>query len=122
MIFLVNTLLASLLIEGAMSYLNFAYRLMHFPLGVFAVAVGTVALPKISGEVARNQFDQLVKIFYQSLSLTMFLVIPSAVYLAFFSDDLVSFLEELGVSVELERGGRFFPTDNRAADIRYSYI
>jgi len=93
---LVNTLLASLLIEGAMSYLNFAYRLMHFPLGVFAVAVGTVALPKISGEVARNQFDQLVKIFYQSLSLTMFLVIPSAVYLAFFSEDLVRLIYERG--------------------------
>lgn len=93
---LVNTLLASLLIEGAMSYLNFAYRLMHFPLGVFAVAVGTVALPKISGEVARNQFDQLVKIFYESLSLTMFLIIPSAIYLASFSDDLVRLIYERG--------------------------
>ncbi len=93
---LVNTLLASLLIEGAMSYLNFAYRLMHFPLGVFAVAVGTVALPKLSGEVARNQIDQLVKIFNESLSLTMFLVIPSAVYLASFSDDLVRLIYERG--------------------------
>ncbi len=93
---LVNTLLASLLIEGAMSYLNFAYRLMHFPLGVFAVAVGTVALPKLSGEVARNQIDQLVKIFNESLSLTMFLVIPSAVYLAGFSDDLVRLIYERG--------------------------
>ncbi|MCP4703325.1 MAG: murein biosynthesis integral membrane protein MurJ, partial [candidate division Zixibacteria bacterium] len=93
---LINTLLASLLIEGAMSYLNFAYRLMHFPLGVFAVAVGTVALPKLSGEVARNQIDQLIKIFNESLGLTMFLVIPSAVYLAGFSDDLVRLIYERG--------------------------
>jgi len=50
---LINTLLASLLIEGAMSYLNFAYRLMHFPLGVFGVAVGTVTLPKVSADAAR---------------------------------------------------------------------
>ncbi len=93
---LVNTLLASMLAEGAMSYLNYAYRLMHFPLGVFAVAVGTVALPKISGEVASNQFDQLARIFHESLSLTMFLVVPSAVYLAGFGSDLVRLVFERG--------------------------
>jgi len=93
---LINTLLASFLMEGAMSYLNYAYRLMHFPLGVFAVSVGTVVLPKSSGTVAGNQLDQLAKIFYESIGLTMFLIIPSTAYLVGFSDDLVRLIFERG--------------------------
>jgi len=93
---LINTLLASLLIEGALSYLNYAYRLMHFPLGVFAVAVGTVALPKISGEYAGDRMDALVRTFYDSVGLAMFLVVPSAVYLAGFGEDLVRLIYQRG--------------------------
>lgn len=93
---LINTLLASLLIEGAMSYLNFAYRLMHFPLGVFGVAVGTVTLPKVSADAARDDVSQLVRTFREAIGLTMFLVIPSAVYLAGFGDDLVRLIYQRG--------------------------
>lgn len=93
---LVNTLLASLLIEGAMSYLNFAYRLMHFPLGVFGVAVGTVTLPKVSEDVAKNDPGQLVRTFHEAFGLSMFLVIPSALYLAGFGEDLVRLIYQRG--------------------------
>jgi len=93
---LINTLLASLLIEGAMSYLNYAYRLMHFPLGVFGVALGTVTLPKVSADAARNNLDQLVKTFREAVGLTLFLVVPSAVYLAGFGGDLVRLIYERG--------------------------
>jgi len=93
---LINTLLASLLMEGAISYLNFAYRLMHFPLGVFGVALGTVILPKVSGDVARNDPEQLVRTFHEAFGLTLFLVIPSAVYLAGFGDDLVRLIYQRG--------------------------
>ena len=93
---LINTLLASLLIEGALSYLNFAYRLMHFPLGVFAVALGTVTLPKASEEVARNQPEKLAGTFHEAIGLGMFLVIPSAVYLAGFGEDLVRLIFQRG--------------------------
>jgi putative peptidoglycan lipid II flippase len=93
---LVNTLLASMLAEGAMSYLNYAYRLMHFPLGVFGVALGTVALPKISEDVARNQTEQLSKTFYEAFGLSMFLIVPSAVYLAGFGEDVVRLIYQRG--------------------------
>ncbi|MCX6827967.1 MAG: murein biosynthesis integral membrane protein MurJ [candidate division Zixibacteria bacterium] len=93
---LISTLLASLLVQGAMSYLSYAYRLMHFPLGVFGVALGTVALPKISEDVARNNFDQLLKTFYEAIGLSMFLIVPSAVYLAGFGEDLVRLIYQRG--------------------------
>jgi putative peptidoglycan lipid II flippase len=93
---LVNTLLASLLAEGAMSYLNYAFRLMHFPLGVFGVALGTVALPKISEDVARDQPDRIVKTFYEAFGLSMFLIAPSAVYLAGFGRDVIQLIYQRG--------------------------
>lgn len=93
---LISTLLASLLAEGAMSYLNYAYRLMHFPLGVFGVALGTVTLPKVSDDVAHNDMKQLVKTFREAIGLTMFLVIPSAIYLAGYGEDLVRLIYQRG--------------------------
>ncbi|MCD6250504.1 MAG: NAD(P)/FAD-dependent oxidoreductase, partial [candidate division Zixibacteria bacterium] len=38
-------------------------------------------------------------------------------FMQFFNTELVGFIEELGVKIDLERGGRFFPVDNRAEDI-----
>lgn len=56
---LLDTLLASFLASGSLSWLNYSQRLMEFPLGVFGVALATVALPRLSrlhavGE--RNQY------------------------------------------------------------------
>ncbi|UCD94551.1 MAG: murein biosynthesis integral membrane protein MurJ [Candidatus Zixiibacteriota bacterium] len=93
---LVNTLLASLLIEGAISYLNYAYRLMHFPLGVFGVALGTVTLPKVSDDVARKDSRQLVRTFHEAIGLAFFLIIPSAVYLAGFGEELIRLIYQRG--------------------------
>jgi len=93
---LVNTLLASFCGAGAISYLNYAFRLMHFPLGVFGVALGTVALPKISEHVARDKTDELAKTFHEAFGLSMFLIVPSAVYLAGFGKDIIRLIYERG--------------------------
>jgi putative peptidoglycan lipid II flippase len=83
-------------VEGAISYLNYSYRLMHFPLGVFAVALGTVVLPQISEYAALKDIKKLVSTYDEALGLTMFLVIPSAVYLAGFGEDLVRLVYQRG--------------------------
>ncbi len=85
---LVSTLWASFLAEGAMSYLNYSFRLMHFPLGVFAVALGTVALPKVSELAANGDTENLNKTFYQAMNLNFFIVIPAAVFLALLSQEI----------------------------------
>lgn len=46
---LVNTLLASFLVSGSISWLYYSDRLLEFPLGVFGVALGTVILPHLAG-------------------------------------------------------------------------
>lgn len=49
---LLDTWLASFLVTGSVSWLYLADRLVEFPLGIFAVALGTVILPRLSGEHA----------------------------------------------------------------------
>ncbi len=89
---LISTLFASFLGQGALSYLNFAFRLMHFPMGVFAVALGTVTLPRITELIAKKDSDGLETGFRQSINLNLLLVIPSAFYLALFGREIVSLI------------------------------
>lgn len=97
---LVSMLVASFLMEGSLSFLNYSYRLMHFPLGVFAVALGTVALPQASELAARNDMEKLGQTFHQALGLNMFLVIPSAMFLAWMGRDLIDVVYRWGAFSE----------------------
>jgi len=92
----VNTLLASLLPEGSISYLNYSYRLMHFPLGVFAVAVATVSLPRVSELAASGDRDKMLSTYYDSLKLALFLTIPSSLFLIFLASPILKLLYQRG--------------------------
>ena len=50
-----NTILASFLVTGSVSWLYYSDRLMEFPLGVFGVALATVILPTLSRQVAKKE-------------------------------------------------------------------
>jgi len=99
---LVSTLIASFMIEGAISYLSYSYRLMHFPLGVFAVAIGTVALPKVSELVARNEADKVSKTFLKAIGMNLYVVIPSAVFLAMMGHPIVDLIYHWGAFTDLD--------------------
>jgi putative peptidoglycan lipid II flippase len=45
---LINTLIASFLVSGSVSWLYYSDRLVEFPLGIFGIAIGTVILPHLS--------------------------------------------------------------------------
>lgn len=112
---LVSTLWASFLSEGSLSYLNYSFRLMHFPLGVFAVALGTVALPKVSELVAQGDNEGLNKTFIQAINFNFFIVIPAAMFLALLSHEITELTYQWGAFSELD-------TQNTALALRhYSY-
>ncbi len=92
----VNTLIASLLPQGSVSYLNYSFRLMQFPIGVFGVAVATVTFPIISAYAAKKEMGELLSTFTSSLKLVFFLTIPSAVFLAVASRPVISVLFQHG--------------------------
>ncbi len=52
---LVDTLMASFLVTGSVSWLYYSDRLMEFPVGVFGLALSTVILPNLSKTVARSE-------------------------------------------------------------------
>ncbi len=92
----VNTLLASLLPQGSIAYLNYSFRLMHFPLGVFGVAIATVSLPTLSVLAARNQTKEMLETFYSSMKLVFFYTIPSTIFLILVSKPIISILYQYG--------------------------
>lgn len=93
----VNTVIASFLPQGSPSYLNYSFRLMHFPLGVFGVAVATVTLPIVAGHAARKDIPNVLATCSSSLRLVFFLTLPSIVFLAVASKPVISTLYQHGV-------------------------
>ncbi len=71
----VDTFLVSLLAERSMTWLNYAYRIMHLPLGLFGIAVGTVTLPAVSRLVAEKKDAEVRTMLFDSLRLVFFLTI-----------------------------------------------
>jgi putative peptidoglycan lipid II flippase len=92
----VNTQIASLLPQGSVSYLNYSFRLMAFPLGIFGVAVATVTLPIVSAYAARKETDKILSAAGSSLKLIFFLTIPSIFFLCFAARPIISVLFQHG--------------------------
>lgn len=75
---LVNTVLASFLATGAISYLYYSDRLLEFPIGIFAVAISTVILPALSKIDITTQHPAYTKTLDWGVRLVLLLGIPSA--------------------------------------------
>jgi len=93
---LVNTLLASLLPQGTVSYLYYADRVMEFPLGVFGIALATAVLPSMAAHVARGERRALTDMLGFSLRLSVFVSVPAAVGLVALGHPIVRLLFERG--------------------------
>jgi putative peptidoglycan lipid II flippase len=93
---LLNTLLASLLPQGTVSYLYYADRVMEFPLGVFGIALATAVLPTMAAHVARGERRALTDMLGFSLRLSMFVSVPAAVGLVALGHPVVRLLFERG--------------------------
>ncbi len=94
--FLVDTLVASFLQQGSISWLYYADRLMEFPLGLFGIALGTVILPRLSEHHARNEHDHFSDTLDWALRAVFTVTIPSAVGLALLAGPILSTLFQYG--------------------------
>jgi putative peptidoglycan lipid II flippase len=74
---IINTVLASLLVQGSISYLYYADRLVQFPLGVFGLAVSTAALPSLSSLLAQNRQGEFVHTLQSTVNLVLFISLPA---------------------------------------------
>jgi putative peptidoglycan lipid II flippase len=92
----IGTILGSLLPRGSVSFLYYADRIVELPLGVFAIAVGTAALPSFSEHVATGDFVKLKNTISFSLRLILFIAIPATVALIVLRVPIISVLFQRG--------------------------
>lgn len=93
---MVDTLLASTLAEGSISYLYYGNRLVQLPLGVFAVALAVVLLPTLSRHAANGELKELVKTLGFSIRLILFITIPATIGLIILREPIINTLWERG--------------------------
>ncbi|MEO0091744.1 MAG: murein biosynthesis integral membrane protein MurJ [candidate division WOR-3 bacterium] len=84
--FAVNTFLVTFLAERSITWLNYAYRIMHLPAGLFGVAIGSVAVAEFSARIAQNNNTNtetslagLKERLQHALKLVSLLTIPIAI-------------------------------------------
>lgn len=89
---LINTIFASFLGAGSVSWLYYADRLMEFPAGMLGVALGTVLLPSLTKYHASNSYDDYSRLLDWGLRLTLLLAAPAALGLALIAIPLITTL------------------------------
>jgi putative peptidoglycan lipid II flippase len=92
----VNTLLASLLPAGTVSYLYYADRVMEFPLGIFGIALATAALPSMAAQAARRELAALRTTLEFALRMSAFVAVPATVGLLILGGPIVRLLFQRG--------------------------
>ncbi len=93
---IINTIFASFLATGSVSWLYYADRLMEFPTGVLGVALGTILLPSLSRAYAGKDNSEYSQLLDWGLRLTFILAAPAAVALAVLATPLVATLFHYG--------------------------
>ena len=111
----VNTVLATGEGTGAVSWLDFAFRLMYLPIGLFGVSIATAATPAISRLVAEGDFARIRSTLAGALGLMLFLNVPATVGLIVLAVPIVAVIFE---------HGQFTSTDtlNTAAALQFYAI
>ena len=93
---LFDTLIASFLATGSVSWLYFSDRLVEFPLGVFGIALATVILPTLSRRHAEDSPAAFFSTLDWALRLVMVIGVPAAVALLVLAGPMLVTLFQYG--------------------------
>ena len=99
---LVNTFFVSG-IDGGISWLGYAFRLMQFPIGLFGVAVGTASVPVLSRMASEGRMGDFRNTLSSSISLVFLMTLPSACGLVVLGEPIIRLL--------YSHGGAFHESD-----------
>jgi putative peptidoglycan lipid II flippase len=93
---IINTIFASFLVAGSVSWMYYADRLMELPSGVLGVALGTILLPTLAKTYANKDRHEYSRILDWGLRLCFVLVLPCALALAILAEPLTVALFQYG--------------------------
>ena len=82
--------------NGPVAWLQYAFRFMQFPIGVFGVAIATATLPAISKSAALKQMSEYKETLASSIRLAFLLTIPSAVGLIVLGRPIIALIYQRG--------------------------
>lgn len=99
---LVDTIFASLLETGSPTWLYVSDRLVQFPMGIFAIAIGTVLLPTLSKLNPITEKYNFVNSIKKGQRFVLFIGIPSLIGLLFCAEDLISTIFYRGAFTEID--------------------
>jgi putative peptidoglycan lipid II flippase len=94
---LINTIFASFLSSGSVSWLYYADRLMEFPAGVIGVALSTILLPNLSKSFSKRKTADYSELINWGLRFGILIAVPAATALAILAVPLISTLFYYGV-------------------------
>jgi putative peptidoglycan lipid II flippase len=92
----INTFYASSCGQGSVSWLNYAYRLFHLPMGLFGVALMVATLPLVSRHAANHDLGALREALQSSLTLALLVTLPAACGLIFLSQPIIALIYQHG--------------------------
>jgi putative peptidoglycan lipid II flippase len=92
----VNTYLATSQQQGAVSWLNYAFRLMYLPIGLFGVSVATAALPDIARRASEGDSVGMQRTISSALRMMLMLNVPATIGLIVLAHPIVAVLLQRG--------------------------
>jgi putative peptidoglycan lipid II flippase len=98
----VNTNFASSCMEGSVSWLNYAFRMVQLPIGVFGVAFSIAAMPVLAKHAAQKDFAGLRQTFTSSLVMVFSLTIPATVGLILLAQPIIRLIFEHGAFTAID--------------------
>jgi putative peptidoglycan lipid II flippase len=93
---LVSNIFASFLATGSITYLFYGMRFIHFPLGIFGIAIATAVLPTMSAQAARRETEAFRDTLSMGLRLVFFIMFPAMAGLITLRVPIVNLLLEHG--------------------------
>ncbi|MDF2974196.1 MAG: integral rane protein MviN [Microvirga sp.] len=91
-------------LNGPVSWMNYAFRFLQLPLGVFGVALASVTLPRIARSAAVSQLEEFRGTLAQSVGTALVFTVPSSIGLAILGESMIALVYQ---------GGRFHAADTR---------
>jgi putative peptidoglycan lipid II flippase len=90
--FVIDTVLASFLMVGAVTYLYYGNRIFQLPLGVFIIGLGNALLVSLSKNYANKDFETFGKDLTLSLKFSIFISMPATIGMIFLGKEIIDVL------------------------------
>lgn len=98
----INTNFASGCAQGSVSWLNYAFRLVQLPIGLFGVALSIAMLPVLAKQAAQKDIGEMKETMVSSLTMVLALTVPATFGLIILAEPIIRLIFEHGAFTEAD--------------------